>query len=126
MNIDYKKIIFNENYIIFIIKAAVVAALINIFMLVYFIIALNSFEYKLNNKYSYEVIKYYFKGIVTNPAAFDKSADMYKSLGRSKKELEDLQFALVLYLNMPHKDNAKIENIKQRIKILELEEKIDN
>ena len=126
MNIDYKKIIFNNYYITFIIKAAVVAALINSFFLLYFILAFNNFENKINNKYSYEVIKFYFKGIVTNPTAFDKSADLYKSLGRSEKELEDLQFALVLYLNMPHKDNVKIENIKQRIKILELKEKFDN
>ena len=130
MNIDYRKIIFNNNYISFVVKATFITLLFNVFLYAFFVGSLttvvNNFENKINNKYSYEVIKYYAKGIVSNPYAFIKSAEVYKLVGRGDKELEDLQFALALYLNMPNKDNAIIQKIKQRIKILELKEKIEN
>lgn len=130
MNIDYRKIIFNNNYISFVVKATLITLLFNIFLYVFFVASLNTvlmnFENKINSKYSYEVIKYYAKGIVTNPIAFIKSAEIYNLAGRHDKELEDLQFALLLYLNIPNRDDAIIKKIKERIKILELKEKIEN
>jgi hypothetical protein len=126
MNIDYKKFFLNSNYIDFIVKASLVTILFNICTLLFFMSAFNSFENKINSKYSYEVVKYYFKGTVINPVAFIKSADTYRLSGRPEKELEDLQFALGLYLNMAQKDSETIQILKQRIKILELKEKIEN
>lgn len=121
MKINYRNILFNRNYIDFIFKTLVILSLFQLIFAVTVMLVINNLEMRIEKKYSFQIVKNYFKGMIVNPHAFMESANVYKSEGKYQKEKVELEFALALYRNSPNKDIARIHEIDTRIKKIDLE-----
>ena len=85
--IEFSEYLFNKNFANFLLKLIFIYLIINILII------------QIDNKISRQdgkVIALYFKGAVTNPEVFWKSAEQYRSVNRYDKAIVDIELAIGL------------------------------
>lgn len=120
MEINYKKIVFNKNYINFIFKTVAIVFVFNLALILSILLILGSAHNYAQSMNSVRLLKHYIRGGVVNPYSFIRTAKIYQSLGMDENEIIELEYALVLYKNQKYNDVNQIVAIENRIKILKI------